>query len=344
MTNKLGVAVIGLGVGEKHAEAFAKHPDCELRWLYDVDPDKAKDVASRITQGRIAESFEQCVDDNDVHILLIASYDEAHYDQIVAGFHAGKHLFVEKPLVQSAEQLRTVHAEWKKRNGSLKLFSNLILRAAPVYRWLKEECEKGNFGEIYSLDADYLYGRFFKLTDSWRGQDPNYSVMEGGGVHMIDLMLWITSDRPKTLECFGNRICMDRWQESQNITIPFMGNDFDSAMMRFESGLIANVSSNYSCIHTHQHVLRIFGTEATFIYDDMGARVHRGRDNAPNIELLKMPTLPLHKGDLVPAFVQAVKEDLDWSQPTQEIFDGISICLAAEESAKEKSIVEVQYL
>lgn len=342
--NKLGVAVIGLGVGEKHADAFAKHPDCDLRWLYDIDAAKAREVASRIGKGSVADSFEQCVNDDKVHILLIASYDEAHYEQILAGFNAGKHLFVEKPLVQTEEQLKIIYAEWKKRKGSLKLYSNLILREAPVYKWLKDECSKGNFGEIYSLDADYLYGRFYKLTDSWRGQDPLYSVMEGGGIHMIDLMLWISADRPKTLECFGNRICTERWQHAQNKTLPFMGNDFDSALMRFESGMIANVSSNYGCVHNHQHVLRVFGSEATFIYDDMGARVHRGRDNSPQVELLKMPTLPLHKGDLIPAFVRAVKEDVDWTQTTQEIFDGISICLAAEQSAKENTTVEVHYL
>lgn len=344
MNKKLGVAVIGLGIGEKHAEAVVNHPGCELRWLFDVDTAKAKEVAFRIGQGKIADSFEQCIDDSDVDILIIASYDEAHFEQVMAGLAAEKHLYVEKPLVQTKEQLQQVHAAWKKHNGSLKLFSNLILRAAPIYRWLKEECEKGNFGELYSLDADYLYGRFYKLTDSWRGQDPHYSAMEGGGVHMIDLMLWIAADRPQTLECYGNRITTTQWQKAQNKTLAFQGNDFDSAIMRFQSGLIANVSANLSCVHNHQHVLRVFGTEATFIYDDMGPRVHRGRDNQPNVELLKLPTLPIHKGDLIPGFVHAVQEDLDWSQPTQDIFDGISICLAAEQSVKTKSPVEVPYL
>lgn len=341
---KIGVAVIGLGVGEQHAYAYAKHSGCEIRWLYDVDNPKAQEVARRLGQGTVAERFEQCIEDRHVQIVSVASYDEAHFEQIMAGLNAGKHLFVEKPLCQTAEQLRSIHTEWKKHKGSLKLFSNLILRAAPVYQWLKDECRKGSFGKLYALDADYLYGRFYKLMDDWRGQDPHYSVMEGGGVHMIDLMLWLTEDRPVTVECFGNRICTEHWQNQENQSIPFLGNDYATAVMLFDSGLIAKITANAGCVHPHQHVMRVFGTDATFLYDDMGARVHRGRDNAPSVELLKMPTLPSHKGDLIPSFVEAVQKDEDWSKQTQTIFDGISICLAADHSAKVHTPVEVQYL
>ena len=35
MTGKIGVAVIGLGVGEQHARGFLGNDHCELRWLYD---------------------------------------------------------------------------------------------------------------------------------------------------------------------------------------------------------------------------------------------------------------------------------------------------------------------
>ena len=33
----LGVAVIGLGVGEQHARAYARLGNCVVRWVYDFD-------------------------------------------------------------------------------------------------------------------------------------------------------------------------------------------------------------------------------------------------------------------------------------------------------------------
>ena len=57
-----------------------------------------------------------------------------------------------------------------------------------------------------SRTCDYLYGRLQKITDDWRSRVADYSVMLGGGVHMVDLMLWLTGQRPTRQErSFNNR-------------------------------------------------------------------------------------------------------------------------------------------
>ena len=48
---KIGVAVIGLGVGEQHARAYLATPGCEVRWLYDLDQDKAKALRELLGVG-----------------------------------------------------------------------------------------------------------------------------------------------------------------------------------------------------------------------------------------------------------------------------------------------------
>ena len=56
MTNKpkpLGVGVVGLGIGEQHAKAFAASDNCELRWLFDILRDQAETVRSRLGTGEI---------------------------------------------------------------------------------------------------------------------------------------------------------------------------------------------------------------------------------------------------------------------------------------------------
>ena len=39
--HRLGVAVVGLGIGEQHARAYQALRHCQLRWLYDVELGKA---------------------------------------------------------------------------------------------------------------------------------------------------------------------------------------------------------------------------------------------------------------------------------------------------------------
>ena len=45
---QVGVAVIGLGIGEHHARAYHKMDNCTLHWFYDLSPVKAKVIADKL--------------------------------------------------------------------------------------------------------------------------------------------------------------------------------------------------------------------------------------------------------------------------------------------------------
>ena len=65
---------------------------------------------------------------------------------------------------------------------------------------MKKLIAEGVFGNIYYIEADYNYGRLKKLTHGWRSKVPNYSVTLGGGIHMLDLVLWITKFKPEDVK------------------------------------------------------------------------------------------------------------------------------------------------
>ena len=54
---------------------------------------------------------------------------------------------------------------------------------------MRELIAAGELGELFHLEGDYDYGRRHKLTDGWRGRIPYYSVVLGGAIHMVDLLL-----------------------------------------------------------------------------------------------------------------------------------------------------------
>ena len=86
----LGVGVVGLGVGEQHARAYAKDRRCRLRWLYDISAKQTKSVRKRVGAGGIAKSFEQILRDDDVDLVSIASFDHLHFAGVKAAFAAGQ--------------------------------------------------------------------------------------------------------------------------------------------------------------------------------------------------------------------------------------------------------------
>lgn len=336
MEQKIGVAVVGLGVGEQHARAYLSSGQCDLRWLYDLDPGKANAMVGKLKAGGAAASFEKILSDPHVKVVSIASFDDAHFEQVLAALEAGKHVFVEKPICRTVDELKVIKQAWSKHNGKLKLSSNLILRTAPVYQWLKEKIAADDFGDIYAFDGDYLYGRLHKIAQEWRSEVQDYSVMLGGGVHLIDLMVWLTGERPLSVNAMGNRIC--------TMNTDFIYNDFVAALFRFPSSLIGRVTANFGCVHRHQHVMRIFGTKATFIYDDMGPRLHTRRDPSFEANPVTLAALPKTKGDLIAPFISAIMNDENLNDYTQTIFDTISICTACDQALKYNTEVEVNYV
>lgn len=331
----LGVAVVGLGVGEEHVRAFLETGLCRILRLCDFDRARAQALAVTLGDGSTEASFDQVLADDEVRIVSIASFDQAHAAQVLAALNAGKHVFVEKPLCRSLEELSRIRDAWAAHDGRIKLASNFVLRAAPLYRWLKDSVEKGDFGRLYAFDGDYLYGRIEKITRGWRKDVVDYSVMLGGGIHLVDLMRWITAERPLEAWSSGNRICTEG--------TAFRHDDYSAATLRSPSGLIGRITANFGCVHPHQHVLRVFGTRATFIYDDEGPRVCRERE-ASRPAAVDLASLPPSKGVLIPAFVAAVLEDRDLRTQTQEVLDVVSICVACDAALRSGAVEKVRYV
>lgn len=334
MTTHLKVGVVGLGVGEQHARAFHAHPACKLQCLYDIDVERARQLAAKLGGCEVAADYPALL--AQVDVVAIASFDDDHYTQVMAALAAGKHIFVEKPVCRTTAELKAIKDAWMATGGRLKLRSNLVLRAAPLYLWLKERIAAGDLGRIYSFDGDYLYGRLHKITEGWRGKVADYSVMEGGGVHLADLMLWLAGERPATVAAAGNRICTEG--------TAFRYNDYTAATFEFRSGMIARITSNYGCVHRHHHVMRVFGTRATFLYDDQGPRWHGSRDPAVAEGKIDLSPLPANKGDLVPGFVAAILANTDDRTETQGFLDGISVCIAADRAAATGNKERIEYV
>src|SRR5688572_2305900 len=222
----LNCAVVGLGVGEQHAAALLQEPKAALKAVVEHDDSKVVMFRHKYQVNMPHRSFEDCVADHNVDLLSLASFDDDHFLQVMASLKNGKHVFVEKPLCQTSDQLRQIHKLWKRQK--LGLSSNLVLREAPLYKWLKGVIESGQMGQIYAFDGDYLYGRIHKITEGWRSQTENYSVMEGGGIHIIDLMLWLTGEKPTHVYSVANKIATRG--------TPFKYPDFQTSTFSFKSG------------------------------------------------------------------------------------------------------------
>ncbi len=334
--DSIGFGVVGLGVGERHLNAVINNSNCSLKAVHDLDSSRATGVVAGIAGVRVVHGFQEMLDDPEIDAVVIASHDDDHYYQVVSALEAGKHVFVEKPICRSLDELATIKERLVEASGSHVLWSNLILRAAPMNQWLREEIRSGALGQVYAFDGDYLYGRLGKITAGWRSTVENYSVVAGGAIHLVDLLLWLTGERPVAVAASSNGICTEG--------TAFQYDDFVAATLEFDSGLVARVTANFGCVHAHQHVVRLFGTQGTFLYDDRGARLHMSRDPDVGAEGIGLAPLAMDKGDLVAEFVAEIVSGPVGGGNPQSFLDAVSVCVAIDAAQQSRRTEEVVYL
>lgn len=335
LTKKLNCAVIGLGgMGERHARKILQQNNAELKYIVDFDEIKTNHfIVNNNLKDTIPSSLQDVISDTKIDLISLASFDDHHYEQVMQALKNNKHVFVEKPLCQTRQELENIHQIWcGSKQG---LVSNLVLRTAPLYIFIKELIQNGKLGEIYAFDADYLYGRLPKITDGWRQEVKNYSIMQGGGIHMIDLMLWLTGQKPSLASSLSNKIITR--------DTAFKYHDFHSTHFSFESGLVGRITANFGCMHHHQHVVRIFGSKGTFIHDDMGPRIHWSREEDSKPEMLSQAPKPEKKAELINDLLSAISSHKTIELAQQE-FDLMAIVLATDESLHTNSPKDIRYL
>ena len=96
MTSPLGIAVIGLGIGEQHARMYATLPSCAVRLVVDLDRSRAERLATEFPGAEASDGIDDAFERRDVDVISIASFDDAHFGQVIRALSSGKHVFVEK--------------------------------------------------------------------------------------------------------------------------------------------------------------------------------------------------------------------------------------------------------
>jgi len=325
----LRAAVIGLGVGERHLAGYEAHPGAEVVAVCDTDESKLAPYGHLRTTTDAAELLT----DPGIDVVSVASYDDAHFEQIRLALEHGKHVFAEKPLVLYADEARQVAGLLAER-PELVLSTNVPLRRSPRFLKLRERIQAGELGRLFLLEGDYDYGRRHKLEDGWRGRIPYYSVFLGGGIHMVDLLLWLTGERvTEVLAAHGNRIATEG--------SGFEHLDLVTATMRTETGALMKVNANLGCVSPHFHAVRVYGTDGTFVNGLPDGVLHRpGGVSEP----VQDPYPGVDKEILIGSFLDSILTGEPAEVTAREVFGTLSVCMAVESALESGAAVAVEDL
>ncbi len=152
MTNPLGIAVVGAGYwGPNLVRNFEVFPGTEVRWVCDVDLDRARAAARQHGWLSSTGSLEDVLSDPKVDAVAIATPVESHVDIALACLETGRHVMIEKPLAMSVadgQKLVTI----AEQRGLVLMCDHTYCYTPPVRR-IREWSRGGGLGDVQYFDS-----------------------------------------------------------------------------------------------------------------------------------------------------------------------------------------------
>jgi predicted dehydrogenase len=194
------VAVVGLGYwGPNLVRALYELPEADLGGVCDHDSSRLDLVRRRYPGLATTTRFEQVLEDRTIEAIVIATPISTHYELAAQALHAGKHVFVEKPLAaSSAEALELVALA--ERYDRLLMPGHTFLYSPPV-NVVRDLIDRDQLGSIYFISTSRvnlgihqsdtsvtwdLGPHDFSILRYWLGEVPSHVTALGRGCVMPD--------------------------------------------------------------------------------------------------------------------------------------------------------------
>ena len=92
--------------------------------------------------------------DKSIDAVFIVTPSSTHYELIQAGLRAGKHVFVEKPMVLNVSDAKKLTKLAKKSGRVFMVGYQYLFNDTVAY--VKQEIEKGTLGKILSIKSEHV--------------------------------------------------------------------------------------------------------------------------------------------------------------------------------------------
>jgi predicted dehydrogenase len=145
-------AVVGYGYwGPNIVRNLHSVPNAAVKWVCDLDAQRRKAAEKVFPNVRLTAAFEDVLNDPEVDVVVISTPVISHRRLALAALHAGKHVFIEKPLAKTVEECRELLAVADSKHLMLAVGHTFVYAGA--VRKLKELLDGGAVGELLYVDS-----------------------------------------------------------------------------------------------------------------------------------------------------------------------------------------------
>lgn len=203
-----------------------------LKTIVNRTGDKALNVARLFKAEKISSDQNDIFNDPDIDLVMICTRHNNHAELVLKGLKAGKHVYVEKPLAVTMDQLDEIKRFYKENEG--KPVPALMVGFNRRFSKYAKEIKRLIDNRTSPVMLRYRMNAGFIPADVWVHADGGRII--GEGCHLIDLMQYLVGK--EVVSCSASHI-----NPQSGI---FLSEDNRSITMEFGDGSIAFIDY-FSC-------------------------------------------------------------------------------------------------
>jgi predicted dehydrogenase len=284
-----------------------------------------------------ADSYEAMLETPGLEAVIISTGAKYHAQQIIAAVERGLHVFVEKPLCSTPEEVEQLLAV-QRATGRVIGVGHTDHSHDAVARTTQHLLAHGELGVVAAVEATTAHsGGLFIQPGDWRG-DPQKNP--GGmlfqcGVHKIHELQFL----------FGPIVRVSAMMRGD---VHATGTaDVALCLLEFASGLVGTLHAYH--VTPYYHTLHIFGTAATLYREsrffDEGTTLRLQREHLDGKAQPREVVTVTGENDVcgnLRSFYRAIREGGEASPSLRDGAAAVNVVFAAEESARTGGAVEVR--
>ncbi len=213
-SQKIKIGIAGVGhLGRRHALQLKQAPEAELVGVFDVNRDRAEAIA-REFGAPVFDNFARLL--QKIAAICIVTPTTTHFELARQALLAGRHVFVEKPFVETPAQAAELIRLKNERNlnlqvGHIERFNPAIMALEPL-----------------KINPLFIEAHRMANFDP-RGTD--VAVVMDLMIHDIDLILSFVKSPVKSVDASG-------------VSVISPNEDIANCRLLFENGCVANVTAS----------------------------------------------------------------------------------------------------
>lgn len=273
-------------------------------------------VAERYGAKYCTSDYQQIMKDPEVDLVMICTRHNLHGSMVLEALKLGKHVFVEKPLALTRDELNQIEAFYssaKARAALPVLMTGFNRRFSPYVQRIREFLQ----GRTSPMIINYRMNAGYIPLDHWVHTEEGGGRNLGEACHIYDLFTYLTDSAAVSVDAQSIKPGTDYYSHRDNFV----------AMVTFADGSVATLTyTSLGCNRYPKEQVEIFVDGSVLVLNDYKELAVAGGQR----QGLKSKIANKGHKEELQNLAKAIRQGGDWPNPLWQQLQAMEIAFAVD--------------